>query len=195
MAGLAAHSFLPLEQSPAAAYALVLGMMGHAVGWPFPRSGAQSLANALAACLRALGGELATQERVREHQPIAPGAGGPAGPDATPVLPVAGHKLPASYLGRLGRFRYGPGVFKIDYAMDWPIPWKAAACARARNGELGPGPSRKSRLPSATPPWESPPSGLLRYYPSPAFSTPAARPKVATLPGPIAMCPTVRSSI
>jgi len=137
LAGLAAHSFLPLEQSPAAAYALVLGMMGHAVGWPFPRGGAQSLANALAACLRALGGELATQARVEniDQLPLARAVL----LDLTPrqVLPVAGHKLPASYLGRLGRFRYGPGVFKIDYAMDWPIPWKAAACARAGTVHLG----------------------------------------------------------
>jgi phytoene dehydrogenase-like protein len=136
-AGLAAHSFLPLEQSPAAAFGLVLGTMGHAVGWPFPRGGAQHFANALAACLRALGGELATQAPIRslDQLPLARAVL----LDLTPrqVLGLAGHKLPPSYRSRLEKFRYGPGVFKIDYAMDWPIPWRAAACARAGTVHLG----------------------------------------------------------
>jgi phytoene dehydrogenase-like protein len=137
VAGLAAHSFLPLEQSPSAAYALVLAVMGHAVGWPFPRGGAQRLADALAARLRALGGELATRLPVQsiDQLPLARAVL----LDLTPrqVLRLAGHKLPRSYRGRLEGFRYGPGVFKIDYAMDWPIPWKAAACGRAGTVHLG----------------------------------------------------------
>jgi phytoene dehydrogenase-like protein len=136
-AGLAAHSFLPLEQSPAAAFGLMLGTMGHAVGWPFPRGGAQQFANALAACLRALGGELAAGAPIEslDQLPLARAVL----LDLTPrqVLRLAAHKLPPSYRGRLERFRYGPGVFKIDYAMDWPIPWKAAACARAGTVHLG----------------------------------------------------------
>jgi len=137
LAGMAAHSFLPLEQSPAAAYALVLATMGHAVGWPFPRGGAQRLADALAARLRALGGELATQVRVEsiDQLPLARAVLLDLTP--RPVLRLAGHRLPLSYRSRLQRFRYGPGVFKIDYAMDWPIPWKAAACARAGTVHLG----------------------------------------------------------
>jgi len=136
-AGLAAHSFLPLEQSPAAAFALLLGMMGHAVGWPLPRGGAQQVANALAAHLRALGGEIATRFCVEsiDQLPLARAVL----LDVTPrqVLRLAGHKLPASYRGRLERFRYGPGVCKVDYAMDWPIPWKAEACRRAGTVHLG----------------------------------------------------------
>ncbi len=137
VAGLAAHSFLPLEQRPGAAFALVLGLLGHAVGWPLPRGGASQLTQAMAAHLRALGGELATRVQVVtiDELPLARAVL----LDLTPrqVLRLAGHKLPASYRSRLERFRFGPGVFKVDYAMDWPIPWKAEACARAGTVHLG----------------------------------------------------------
>ena len=137
LAGLAAHSFLPLEQSPAAAFALVLGALGHAVGWPFPRGGAQRIANALAARLRALGGELATQAPVQSIDQLPLARAVLLNLTPRQVLRLAAHKLPPSYQARLQNFRYGPGVFKIDYAMDWPIPWKAAACARAGTVHLG----------------------------------------------------------
>lgn len=129
--GLAAHSFLPLEQTASAAFGLVLGMLAHAVGWPWPRGGAQQLADALAAHLRALGGEIVTRVRVEslDQLPLARATL----LDLTPVqlCLIAESKLPASYLKRLGRYRYGPGVFKVDYALAGPIPWKAKACARA----------------------------------------------------------------
>lgn len=136
-AGLAAHSFLPLKQSPSAAFGLVLAVLGHAVGWPFARGGSQQIAQALAAHLRALGGEIATgfQVAAMDELPI----GRAVVFDLTPrqLLKVAGPELPDSYRARLARFRYGPGVFKVDYALDWPIPWKNAACARAGTVHLG----------------------------------------------------------
>jgi phytoene dehydrogenase-like protein len=136
-AGLAAHSFLPLEQRVSAAFGLVLGMLGHAVGWPLPRGGSQQIANALAAHLRFLGGEIATHSPVEtlDALPLARAVL----LDVTPrqLLQLAGHKMPDSYRQRLERFRYGPGVFKVDYALAAPIPWSAADCSRAGTVHLG----------------------------------------------------------
>jgi phytoene dehydrogenase-like protein len=136
-AGLAAHSFLPLEQRPSAAFGLVLGMMGHAVGWPLVHGGSQHLADALAAHLRFLGGEIATHVRVEslDQLPLARATL----LDVTPLqlLLIAGHKLPDSYRRRLGNYRYGPGVFKADYALSRPIPWKAEDCSRAGTVHVG----------------------------------------------------------
>jgi phytoene dehydrogenase-like protein len=130
-AGLAAHSFLPLERTASAAFGLSLGALGHAIGWPLPCGGAQKLADALAAHLRSLGGEIVTGTRIEslDQLPLARALL----LDVTPVqlCLIAEDKLPASYLKRLGRYRYGPGVFKVDYALDGPIPWKSTACARA----------------------------------------------------------------
>ncbi len=135
--GLAAHSFLPLEQRGSAAFGLVLGMLGHAVGWPLPRGGSQQIAEALAAHLRSLGGEIATHSGVSniDDLPLARAVL----LDVTPVqlLLLAGHKLPEWYRRRLGRFRYGPGVFKLDYALSGPVPWKAEDCRRAGTVHVG----------------------------------------------------------
>jgi len=136
-AGLAAHSFLPLEQIPSAGFGLVLGMLGHAVGWPLPRGGSQQLANALAAHFRSLGGEIVVNRRVADlaELPLARAVL----LDVTPkqLLIIAGDRLPGSYRKKLERFRYGPGVFKIDYALGGPIPWKATGCSQAGTVHLG----------------------------------------------------------
>lgn len=135
--GLAAHSFLPLERMPSAAFGLVLGLLGHAVGWPLPRGGAGQIAQALAAHLRALGGEIATHSRVEKLEQVPPARAVLL--DVTPrqLLRLAGQALPVSYRRRLEGYRYGPGVFKLDYALARPIPWQAAACARAGTVHLG----------------------------------------------------------
>ena len=136
-AGLAAHSFLALDEPFSASFGLVLGLLGHAVGWPLPRGGSQSLAKALAAYLRALGGEIITNSRVESiaRLPLARAIL----LDVTPrqALHIAGEKLPGSYRKKLERFRYGPGVFKLDYALAGPIPWKAAVCGGAGTVHLG----------------------------------------------------------
>ncbi|HZR18259.1 MAG TPA: NAD(P)/FAD-dependent oxidoreductase [Verrucomicrobiae bacterium] len=130
-AGLAAHSFLPLERIPSAAFGVVLGMLGHAVGWPSPQGGSQQIANALASLLRSLGGELRTGARIDDPAQL------PKSRvvlwDLTPsqLLRIAGDQLPASYRHWLESFRYGPGIFKIDYALAEPIPWAAELCRRA----------------------------------------------------------------
>jgi phytoene dehydrogenase-like protein len=136
-AGLAAHAILPLEQPVTAGIALMLGLAGHAVGWPVPRGGAQRLTDALVSYLRALGGHIETNHRVQTLDELPPARAILL--DLTPrqVLQVAGAHLPRFYRWRLGRYRYGPGVYKIDWALDGPIPWSSPACTRAGTIHLG----------------------------------------------------------
>ncbi|CAA9524004.1 MAG: Phytoene dehydrogenase and related proteins [uncultured Thermomicrobiales bacterium] len=137
LAGSAAHSFLRLDQSLSAAFGLILTLVGHAVGWPIPAGGSQSIADALAAHLRELGGE------IRTGFPVASLVDVPDSRvvlfDLTPrqVLAIAGDALPPGYRRQLGRFRHGPGAFKLDYALDGPIPWTDPACLRAGTVHLG----------------------------------------------------------
>jgi phytoene dehydrogenase-like protein len=135
--GMGAHAMLPLEQPASAAIALVLGTIGHLIGWPFPTGGSQAFVDALAAHLRALGGEIVAGVEVTALREL------PASRvvlfDVTPcqMVRIAGDALPEGYRKRLERYRYGPGVFKIDYALDGPIPWKESACARAATVHVG----------------------------------------------------------
>ncbi len=136
-AGLAAHSILPLHWPCTAAFGLVLGVAGHAIGWPCARGGSQAIANALAAYLRTLGGEIETGRRVAAITELPPAR--VVLFDVTPrqLVRIAGERLPSGYRRRLERFRYGPGVFKVDWALDGPIPWKAPECARAGTVHVG----------------------------------------------------------
>jgi phytoene dehydrogenase-like protein len=130
-AGLAAHSFLELDRRASASFGLVLGLLGHAVGWPLPQGGSQRLADALVAHFRSLGGEIATGFRVESLAQLPLSRATLL--DLTPrqVLRIAGDRLPQNYRQALERYRYGPGVFKVDYALAGPIPWKAQACLSA----------------------------------------------------------------
>ena len=136
-AGLAAHSILPLEQPVSAAFGLVLGGSGHAVGWPMPRGGAQRIADALASHLVSLGGRIETGMPIKHLENL------PTSKvtllDVTPrqVIAIAGHRLPESFRRRLEEYRYGPAAFKIDWALSAPIPWKAPECTRAGTLHLG----------------------------------------------------------
>ncbi len=137
LAGLSAHSMLSLEQLASAAPGLLLGITGHTVGWPIPRGGSQQIVEALAAYLQALGGEIITGVEIATIDDLPPARAVLC--DITPrqLLRIAAHHLPVSYQHRLERFRYGPGSFKIDYALDRPIPWKARECLRAGTVHLG----------------------------------------------------------
>ena len=137
LAGCAAHSMLSLRRSPSAAFGLVLALLGHAVGWPVARGGSKRIADALAAHLRSLGGEIETGRRVRSLDELPPARAVLL--DLTPrgVLEVAGHGLPVRYRRALERFRYGPGIFKLDWALDGPLPWSAPETARAATVHLG----------------------------------------------------------
>lgn len=136
-AGIAAHSMLSLEEPVSAAAGLVLGALGHVAGWPMPRGGSQNIVDALASYLKSLGGEIATGVHVKSIDDL-PSARARLF-DVTPrqLLSIAGKRLPPGYRRQLERYRYGPGSFKIDYALGGPVPWKAPECARAGTVHLG----------------------------------------------------------
>jgi phytoene dehydrogenase-like protein len=136
-AGIAAHSALPLEKSPSAAFGIVLALAGHAVGWPIPRGGAQQISNALASHLKSLGGEILAATPVESLDQLPPCRAILA--DITPrqLLRIAGHRLPHGYRQKLERYRYGPGACKMDWALDAPIPWQSPECRRAATVHLG----------------------------------------------------------
>jgi len=137
LAGMAAHAMLPLDAAATASFSLVLAIAGHAVGWPLARGGSRAICEALVSCLEAAGGELQVDREVRSRKDL---------PDArayvfdvTPkqLLRILGDHLPARYAAKLSRFRYGPGVFKLDWALRAPAPWRNPACARAATVHIG----------------------------------------------------------
>lgn len=136
-AGNAAHSFLPLEKSPSALFGLVLGTLGHAFGWPFPKGGSQRIADALTSYLLTLGGEVYTGVRVGSVEEVPRTRAVLF--DVTPrqLLDIAGEHFTGRYRRALKDYRYGPGVFKVDFALDGPVPWEAEACLRAGTVHLG----------------------------------------------------------
>jgi phytoene dehydrogenase-like protein len=138
-AGIAAHSFLPLEAPVSSAFALVLGLAGHAVGWPIPRGGSQQISNALAAYLRELGGNIKVNHRIENLHDLPKSHAILLDVSVWEFLRIAGKEVPSRYRRQLESFRHGPGVFKIDYALRQPVPWKSEACRRAGTIHLGGG--------------------------------------------------------
>lgn len=136
-AGLAAHSILPLEQMLTAAVGLMLGIAGHAVGWPLPRGGAQRITDALAACLRSLGGEIVSGWRVQTLAELPPARAYLFDTAPRHLARICADRLPRRFRAKLERYRHGPAVFKLDWALDGPIPWRAEACRRAATVHLG----------------------------------------------------------
>jgi phytoene dehydrogenase-like protein len=136
-AGLAAHSFLGLNQTLSGAFGTLMAVTTHAVGWPIPRGGAQSVTNALCRYFSTFGGKVTTSSRIESLEALSDYDLILC--DITPwqLLTVGGQRLSGSYRRRLETFRYGPGVFKVDYALSGPIPWKAPECLRAATVHLG----------------------------------------------------------
>ena len=136
-AGLAAHSFLSLDEPLSAAFAILMAAPAHAVGWPIPRGGAQSLTNALCGYLSKLGGKVKTSAPVQSLAALANYDLTLC--DLTPrqLIKIGGQRLSDSYKQQLKKYRYGAGVFKVDYALNAPIPWKAPDCLRAATVHLG----------------------------------------------------------
>jgi phytoene dehydrogenase-like protein len=136
-AGLAAHSFLSLDEPLSSAFGILMAVPAHAVGWPIARGGSQSITNALCGYLAKLGGNVVTSSRVESldalsgYQLVLC--------DITPrqLLAIGSEKLSESYKRQLRKYRYGPGAFKVDYVLNAPIPWKAPECARAATVHLG----------------------------------------------------------
>ncbi|MEF2279086.1 NAD(P)/FAD-dependent oxidoreductase [Deinococcus sp. YIM 134068] len=136
-AGLAAHANLPLSTPGTGAAALVLGTLAHAVGWPFPRGGAQSLTDALAAYLHFLGGEIETGVEVRSMRDVPPARAVLVDSSPGVLLDLLGDRVSPSYRAWTHRYRYGPGLLKLDYALSGPVPWRDPALARAGTLHLG----------------------------------------------------------
>jgi phytoene dehydrogenase-like protein len=136
-AGLAAHSFLSLDEPLSGGFGLLLAVAAHAVGWPIPQHGSQSLSNALCSHLSTLGGRVRTSSRVESFAALS--NYDLILCDLTPrqLLKVSGARLSHHYRRRLETYRYGPGVFKVDYALNGPIPWQASGCLRAATVHLG----------------------------------------------------------
>jgi phytoene dehydrogenase-like protein len=137
LAGNAAHSMLPLEAPLSASFGLVLLLLGHAVGWPLPRGGSQKIADALAAHLQTLGGEIVTDHPVEQLDALPPARAVLLDVSPRQLLQIAGERLPAGYRRALEKYRYGMGVFKVDYALAGPIPWQAPECRRAGTVHVG----------------------------------------------------------
>jgi phytoene dehydrogenase-like protein len=136
-AGIAAHAAVPLGRPATAAFGLILAAAGHAVGWPIARGGSGRIAAALASFLRSLGGEIRTGVRVRSLAELPPARAVFFDVTVKQLVEIAGDRLPARFRRRLRRFRYGPGVFKVDWALSGPIPWRSEACSRAGTVHLG----------------------------------------------------------
>lgn len=136
-AGLAAHSVMPLDRSLTAGFGLILGALGHTVGWPMARGGSQGIANALAAYFRALGGTLITGMNIQRLEQLPPARAILFDLSPRQLLTIVGDRFPSGYREKLEKYRYGPGVFKIDWALSHPIPWIAKECLRAGTVHLG----------------------------------------------------------
>jgi phytoene dehydrogenase-like protein len=136
-AGIAGHSCVSLDQVMTASFGMVLGILCHAVGWPIPKGGSQSIANAMGKYFEPLGGEIFTSHPIERLEQL------PSSRvilfDLTPrqVLKIAGEEFSPSYRKELERYRYGPGVFKMDFALSEAIPWTAEECRRAGTLHLG----------------------------------------------------------
>ena len=136
-AGVAAHSFLPLESPLSSAFGFVLGSAGHAVGWPIPIRGSQTISNALAAYLQELGGEIETNCKIDNLEQLAEARAVLFDTSVWNFVQIAGKQLPDPYRRRLQKFRHAPGIFKIDYALSAAIPWRSDKCRRAGTIHLG----------------------------------------------------------
>lgn len=136
-AGLAAHSFLPLDAPLTTSFALVFAAAAHASGWPVARGGSQQIADALAATLRALGGEIVVGDRVDALEALGPARAVLFDTSPGALARIAGARLPRRYRRRLLAWAPGPGVFKIDYALAEPVPWRAPECRRAGTVHVG----------------------------------------------------------
>jgi len=137
IAGLAGHSVLPMDYPASAAYALVLAIVGHRVGWPLPKGGSQQITEAMAAYLIDLGGTISCGRPVRSMEDLPRARAYLFNTSPRQMLDIAGDRLPQRYHRHLGRYRHGPGVFKIDWALDGPVPWLAEDCHRAGTIHIG----------------------------------------------------------
>jgi phytoene dehydrogenase-like protein len=137
LAGCAAHSILPLERPLTAAVAMIFALTGHVEDWPVAAGGSQAIAAALASYLRQLGGQIETGRTIRTLADVPPARVVLFDTSPAQVADLGEAVLPAGYVRRLRRYRYGPGVFKLDWALDGPIPWRDERCLGAATVHVG----------------------------------------------------------
>ena len=137
VAGVSAHAMLPLDVRPTAAFALVLVALAHVAGWVIAEGGAQRVADAMVGYLKSLGGDVVTATRIGSIDALPSTKAILCDLSPRPLLRIAGHRFPANYRRKLERYRYGMGVFKVDWALEGPIPWRSPACRRAGTIHLG----------------------------------------------------------
>ncbi|HEY2384820.1 MAG TPA: NAD(P)/FAD-dependent oxidoreductase [Terriglobia bacterium] len=135
--GIAAHSNMPLDAALTATFGLILGMLGHAGGWPIVKGGAQRLSEALGAHLQSLGGRIFTGRRVKSFHDLPPAKAVFFDLAPREILAITGNRFSPSYRKQLESFRHGPGVFKVDWALSGHVPWKAPECLRAGTVHIG----------------------------------------------------------
>ncbi len=136
-AGMAAHSVRPLSERMTAAVGLLFCITAHASGWPLPRGGSRSIAMAMRGMFESLGGEVVTDHPVSNLSSLPPAEAIFFDLAPSAASRIAGDQLPSRYRKKLERFQHGPGVFKIDWALDGPIPWKSSDAMRAGTVHLG----------------------------------------------------------
>jgi phytoene dehydrogenase-like protein len=136
-AGVAAHAMLPLDRAPSGGFGAVLALLAHSVGWPAVEGGSRRITDALVNELKALGGSVVTGEWVRSLDQLPRARAVLLDLAPRQLLELAGDRLPSSYVRALSRYRYGPGVCKVDWALGGPVPWSAAECARAATVHVG----------------------------------------------------------
>jgi len=137
LAGMAGHSMLSLDDPITTGFGMLLGQLAHLVGWPMAKGGSQAIADGLIRLIESLGGTVRCGEDVRSLDDLPPTRAILC--DVTPrqLIGLAGDRLPSGYRRQLERYRYGPGVFKVDWALDGPVPWSDPATARAGTVHLG----------------------------------------------------------
>lgn len=136
-AGLAGHSILPLDTLATSSFGLMLAVAGHVVNWPMAKGGGQQIAEAMACYFKSMGGDIETNHKVLSTNDLPDTSVLLFDTSPKQVLNIAGDALPGSYTRKLRRFKHGPGVFKMDIALDGPIPWKDERCIKAGTIHLG----------------------------------------------------------
>lgn len=136
-AGLAAHSILPLSKMFTAAFGIILGTSVHAVGWPIAKGGSQSITNAMAEYFKSLGGEIEVNSEITSLKQIPDNKVIMFDTSPAQMIEIAGETLPVKYLRRLADFKYGPGAFKMDFALSEAVPWENEECRKAGTLHLG----------------------------------------------------------
>lgn len=136
-AGLAAHGILPFDKTATAAIGLVLGISAHAFGWPYPKGGSHAITKAMVKYFESFGGEIETGTEITSIDELPKSQTILFNNTPQQILGIAGKKLPQSYVKKLRSYKYGQGVFKLDFALSEPIPWKDELCRKAGTVHVG----------------------------------------------------------